>query len=124
MKRTAAIAALLLFACVLACARAYAAETAFSPVPQGTVNIAATTTTARVQFQTSAVNKHVRIFNAGTVAAFVACGDANVTASTTTSMPIGGGAAAIIFCPQQYIAAITSTTATVYVTPGNGGGAQ
>jgi hypothetical protein len=33
-------------------------------------------------------------------------------------MPVGGGAAEVMHCSQQYMAAVTSTTATVYFTPG------
>jgi hypothetical protein len=89
-----------------------------------TISIAATATTARGQFQTSASSPNARIFNSGTVPVFVACGDVGITTAVTTGMPINGPGTVIINCPQQYIAAITSTTATVYVTPGTGGDAQ
>jgi hypothetical protein len=89
----------------------------FTPVGQ-TVNIAATPTTARVQVRTSASSKYVMVYNSGTVPAFVSCGDVAVVAVATTSLPIGGGAALVLGCSQQYVAAVTSTTATVYFTPG------
>jgi hypothetical protein len=89
-----------------------------------TVNLAATSTTGRVQFQTSAANQNARIYNSATTPVFVACGDVNVTASVTTSMPVNGPGTVIISCPQQYVAAISATTGTVYVTPGSGGDAQ
>ena len=89
-----------------------------------TVNLAVTSTTGRVQFQTSASNPNARLFNSGTVPVFVACGDVAVVATVAASMPLNGPGTAIINCPQQYIAAITTTTATLYVTPGTGGDAQ
>jgi hypothetical protein len=102
---------------------AWADEKAFQ-IGGPTVSIAATTTTARVQFQTSASSPNARIYNSATTPVFVACGDVAITASATASMPINGPGTAIINCPQQYIAAISATTATVYVTPGTGGDAQ
>lgn len=91
----------------------------FSPAgTQVTVNIAATATTGRVQVRTAATSSHIRVYNSGTVPVFVACGDVAVLAVTTTSMPIGGGIAEVVGCSQQYMAAVTSTTATVYFTPG------
>jgi hypothetical protein len=89
-----------------------------------TVNLAVTSTTGRVQFQTSASSPNARLFNSGTVPVFVACGDVAITATATTGMPVNGPGTVIINCPQQYIAAITTTTATLYVTPGTGGDAQ
>jgi hypothetical protein len=102
---------------------AYADEKAFQ-IGGPTVNLAVTSTTGRVQFQTSASNPNARIFNSGTVPVFVACGDVAITASATPSMPVNGPGTVILNCPQQYIAAITTTTATLYVTPGTGGDAQ
>jgi hypothetical protein len=89
----------------------------FTPVGQ-TVNIAATPTTARVQVRTSASSKYVMVYNSGTVPAFISCGDVTVLAVATTSLPIGAGGTLVIGCAQQYVAAVTSTTATVYFTPG------
>jgi hypothetical protein len=89
----------------------------FTPVDQ-TVSVAATPTTARVQIRTSASSRYVRVFNAGTVTAWVGCGDVSVVAVATTSMPVGPGGTAVIGCAQQYVAAVTTTTATVYFTPG------
>jgi hypothetical protein len=102
---------------------AWADEKAFQ-IGGPTVSIAATTTTARAQFQASASSPNARIYNSATTPVFVACGDVAITASATASMPVAGGAVNIINCPQQYIAAISATTATVYVTPGTGGDAQ
>ena len=112
-----------LFILMVASAPAFAAEKAFQ-IGGPTGSIAATSTTAKVQFQASAANTNARIYNSATTPIFVACGDTNVTASVAASMPINGPGTAIIYCPQQYIAAISATTGTVYVTPGTGGGAQ
>jgi hypothetical protein len=102
---------------------AWADEKAFQ-IGGPTVNIAATSTTANAQFQTSAANPNARIFNSGTVPVFVACGGSAIAVTVANGMPIAGPGTAIISCPQQYVAAITSTTATVYITPGTGGDAQ
>jgi hypothetical protein len=86
-----------------------------------TVTLAATATTARVQVQPSANNKSIRVYNAGTVAVFMACGDSAVTATTAAGMPIAPGTVEIIGCAQPYVAGIAASgTASVYLTPGNG----
>lgn len=115
MIRKLWIAALL----VLSPIAASHAQTAFAP-GGATVSLAVTTATARVQVQTSNNNKAMRLYNAGTVAVFVACGDVAVTAALATGMPVAAGAVTVITCPQQYIAAIASAAATLYVTPGSG----
>ena len=97
----------------------WGAEAAGAFAPEGvTVSIAATVTTARAQVQASGASPHMRVYNSGTVPVFVACGDVTILAVTTTSMPVAGGGVEVIACGQQYLAAVTSTTATVYVTPG------
>lgn len=88
-------------------------------IPGGTtVNIAATATTARVQIRTGPTSNYVRVYNAGSVPVFVGCGDVTILAVTTTSMPVAANGVEIVGCNQQYVAAVTSTTATVYFTPG------
>jgi hypothetical protein len=53
------------------------------------------------------------------VAVFITCGD--VTAVTKAAgIPIAPGTVEVIGCTQSYVAAITTTTATLYITPGNG----
>jgi len=100
---------------------AQAQEAAFAP-GGNTVTLAVTGTTARVQIQTAANNRHLRVYNAGAVAVFIACGDVAVTAATATAMPIAPGSVEIIGgCAQTYVAGITASgTATVYLTPGAG----
>lgn len=95
----------------------------FTPAPHGTVNIAATSTSASIQFQTvEDANECVRLFNAGPNTVFVEFDSSPVTATTTNSMPIPNGGVAIIGSPQQYVAAVcaATNTATLYITPGNG----
>jgi hypothetical protein len=73
-----------------------------------------------VQVQAGPYAKAVRVYNAGTVAVFVACGDVTAVA-TTASLPIAPGSVEVLGCPQTYIAGITAgTAATLYVTPGDG----
>jgi hypothetical protein len=116
MRKTLIGAALLL----AIAAPALADDTAFKPVGS-TVSLAVTGTTGRVQIQTSVSAASVRVYNSGTVAVFMQCGDVTVTATTTTSLPILPGTAELIGCGQQYVAAITAgTAATIYLTPGNG----
>jgi hypothetical protein len=92
---------------------------AFAP-GGNTVSLAVTGTTARVQVQTSNNNKAMRLFNSGTAIVFVVCGDVASVAGLTTSMPVAPGTVEVVTCAQQYIAAISSGTATLYITPGSG----
>lgn len=94
----------------------------FTPKPAGTVNIAATSSSARVSLARLGC-RQVRIKNLdATAAAFVNFGDVTVTVATTTGMPIGAGETVGITLAEDwtYAAAICATTATVYFTPGNG----
>ena len=96
------------------------AEDAFTPSGP-TVNLAVTGTTARVQFSPSAV-RSLRVYNAGTVAAFIQCGgDDTVVATTAAGIPIAPSSVEVIGCSGSYIAALTASgTATLYLTPGAG----
>jgi hypothetical protein len=86
-----------------------------------TVTLAVTGTSARVQFQTSAASKAVRLYNGGTVAVFIACGDVASVATIASGMPVAPGSVEVIGCAQQYVAGISAgTAATLYVTPGDG----
>jgi hypothetical protein len=97
-----------------------AASDAFA-VGGATVSLAVTGTTGRVQVQPSAANPNLRIYNAGTVAVFLACGDVTIVATLAGSMPVAPGTVEVIECPQPYVAGISGgTAATVYLTPGNG----
>jgi len=115
MLRFAIAAALLLLALP-----ATAQQSAFR-ASGPTVTLAASTTTARVQILPADVTtQHARIYNSGTVAAFVACGDVTVVATTAAGMPIAPGTVEVIGC-TSHIAGITATgTATLYLTPGSG----
>jgi hypothetical protein len=97
------------------------AQTAFQP-GGNTVTLSVTGTTARVQVQPAgAGQQNVRVYNSGTVAVFLSCGDVAVTAATATSMPIAPGTVEVIGCGQQYVAGISAgTAATVYLTAGSG----
>jgi hypothetical protein len=86
-----------------------------------TVSLAVTGTSARVQFQTSSASKAVRIYNGGTVAVFIACGDVASVATVAAGLPVAPGSVEVLGCGQQYIAGISGgTAATLYVTPGDG----
>jgi hypothetical protein len=62
----------------------------------------------------------MRLYNSGTVAVFIVCGDATSVA-TAASLPIAPGTVEVLGCAQQYIAGITAgTAATLYITPGDG----
>jgi predicted S18 family serine protease len=114
MKMLLAIAVL----CLLA-SPVVAQERAFS-AGGPTVSLAVTGTTGRVQVQPGPGNAHMRVYNSGTVAVFLACGDVTVTAALASAMPVAPGTIEVIGCSQTYVAGISSGTATVYITPGSG----
>ena len=68
----------------------------------------------------------VRIVNNGTATVWIAAGDSTVTASTTTSLPVGPGVHEVLtFSPGQngdlYMSAIAAgATGRVYFTLGSG----
>lgn len=95
------------------------AQNAFAP-DGPTVSLAVTSTTGRVQFQPSNNSRNARLYNSGTVAVFINCGDVTAVATAAAGIPIAPGTVEIIGCALPYVAAITTTTATLYVTPGNG----
>jgi hypothetical protein len=110
----------LLFAVLFILPLAAYADSAFGP-GGNTVSLAVTGTTGRVSYQATPTHPNVRIYNSGTVAAFVACGDVNIVATTGSGMPVAPGTVEVIGCGQTYIAAITASgTATIYLTPGTG----
>jgi len=90
--------------------------------PGGTVNVAATTTTANVALASGAKDQVMVTNNAGGSLAFVAFGSSAVTATAATSTPVLPGAAYIFTVgTATHMAAITGTgTATVYATAGQG----
>lgn len=86
-----------------------------------TVTLAVTGTTARVQFQATPSTPHIRVYNSGTVAAFINCGAATVVATTGSGMPVAPGTVEVLGCAQTNVAAISAGTAlTLYITPGAG----
>jgi hypothetical protein len=96
------------------------AQNAFAPGGP-TVSLAITGTTGRVQVQSAANSPHMRIYNSGTVPAFITCGDVTATATVAAGMPIAPASVEVIGCTQQYIAGISAgTVATIYITPGDG----
>lgn len=99
-------------------------QPAFRPEPSKTVNIPATTASANVQVQPSGVNaRHVRIYNSGSVTAFIKEGQDNtVSASAAVDFPVGPGRDIVISSRSTWMAAVTGAagTCTVYFTPGEG----
>lgn len=86
-----------------------------------TVSLAVTGTTGRVAVPTDAYNNAIRLYNAGTVAVFINCGDVTVVATTAAGIPIAPGSVEVLGCGKGYIAGIVTTgTATLYLTPGAG----
>ena len=95
---------------------------AFTPCG-ATVNISASNSSGNVQVRSAnGSSRHCRFFNAGTVTVFVEFGETNsVVATTSASMPIAAGSTEVISCRFPYVAAITAaSTATLYITPGEG----
>ncbi len=89
--------------------------------PAATANLAATSTSARVQVSATATPQEYRVYNAGTVVVFVQEGDSAVTTTTTTGVPLAPGAIEILTFGGTHVAGITASgTATVYFTPGDG----
>jgi hypothetical protein len=97
------------------------AQNAFAPGGP-TVSLAITGTTARVQVQTAANSPHFRIYNSGSVPAFIVCGDVASVATVATGMPIAPASVEVLSCNlQQYVAGISAgPAATLYITPGDG----
>jgi hypothetical protein len=111
------LAAVLLLAAPAAWAQTATAFTAGGP----TVTLAVTGTTGRVQVQTAANSPQMRVYNSGTVAVFLSCGDVSITATVAAGMPVAPGSVEVIGCRQQYVAGISGgTAASVYITPGAG----
>lgn len=98
--------------------------------PQGTANIAATTTSANVALPigcppTGSERPQVRVYNSGTTLAFIAFGDSSV-AATASSIPIPPGASipvekfSVPFGATHVACILASGTGTVYFTSGFG----
>jgi hypothetical protein len=96
-------------------------DTAFGA--QGaSVSLSASTASSRVTLPTGFVADQVRIFNSGTVVAFVEFGGSTVTATVASSLPIAAGAVEVLSCRgSSHIAAITAASlSVVYFTLGKG----
>lgn len=117
MKRLAGAAAALLLLATPA-----GAQQAFRWDGAATVTLSAAATTSRVQIQTAeGGSQAVRIYNAGSVPVFLACGTVVVVATVAAGLPVAPGSVEVLGCNQTHIAGITgSGTATLYVTPGTG----
>lgn len=96
----------------------------FKPLPGQTKTISATASSSSVQFLTQGKGRSIRIFNAGSATTFVRLGKGSATALVADDMPIPSGAIEVFdFGLYDTIAGITaSSTATVYVTLGEGRG--
>lgn len=95
----------------------------FSPAPQGTVKIDATSASARVALS-PAFSDTIEVSNEGTDTVFVCLGGSGVTAATT-DYPVLAGQSKVIpraSAAQTYGAAICASgkTATVYFCCGKG----
>ena len=108
------------FLLVVGMSLAYAQDKAFT-MGSPTVSLAVTGTTSRVQVRPAISSPHIRVFNSGTVAVFLACGDATVVAAVASAMPIAPGTVEVLSCNLTHVAGISAgTAATVYLTPGSG----
>ena len=86
-----------------------------------TVNIAATTSSARVAVNTAPTGRNLRIHNAGAALVFFEFGGSGINAAVATGIPIPAGAVEIFRTIGSHVAAITASgTATLYITPGEG----
>src|SRR3954463_15059421 len=94
----------------------------FYPTPLSTQSIAATTTSSSITFTGTSLNDtELYVYNAGTDAVFCRWGVGAQTA-TTAGLPIPSGTVQIFARNQATVFACrtSTTTATVYVTTGNG----
>lgn len=96
-------------------------------VPAGTVNIAATTSSANVALSIGSngvgERPQVRVYNAGTTPVFIAFGASAVAATTAVGIPIAPGGPENFTLPfgATHVAAIYGTgSGTVYFTSGFG----
>lgn len=97
---------------------------AFTPVPNGTVNIDVSTSSQRVLIGNP---DQVRICNDGSATVFVAFGSSSITTTTSTGFPVGPGVVEVLTVPPSlnsapaYASAIGSgSTGKIYFTPGSG----
>jgi hypothetical protein len=92
-----------------------------------TRTMSAGTTSTNISFQSSNLSAHVSITNVGTTPAFVEFGESSVAAIIPTGTAVGSiiinsGQTRILHAKYNFVAAIVSAgTATLYITPGDGG---
>lgn len=94
----------------------------FGPIAAGTVNVTGAASSARVSLG-AASKFQVRLYNSGSVTAFIEFGDSTVAAAVATGFPLPAGQVEVFTIPQSttHMAAITSTgTAVVYASLGMG----
>lgn len=95
----------------------------FRPTPAATVNIDVSGSSQRVAIRPT---NSIRVMNNGTATAWIAFGDATITASTSTGMPVGPGVTEVVRFSNKdgsplYAAAIAAaSTGKIYFTPGDG----
>ena len=96
----------------------------FRPFAAKTVLIDVGASTARIEI---AAGDTVRVMNNGTATVWVDFGDVTITASLTTSFPVGPGVTEVLKVPRsvdgarRYAAAIAAgSTGKIYFTPGEG----
>lgn len=95
------------------------ADTVFVPTPGTSTSIAATGTTASAAL--SATSPQVRVYNSGTVAAFIRFGKGAQTAVATDMALAPGAVENFGKLDADTIAAITGgTAATIYIISGTG----
>lgn len=94
----------------------------FAPAPADSKTISATTSSAATSFNPAGQFITARLYNAGPDTVFVEFGGSAVVAAVASGMPIPPGQTEVFAIhPIQYIATICPTsTATLYVTPGEG----
>lgn len=122
LRAAAVLAATAALSLIAAALPARAQNNAFA-ASGATVSLAATGSSAVVQVQpaTLALSPNMRVYNSGSVAVFLVCGNASTVATAAAGLPVAPGTVEVIGCPQTHIAGITAGTAvTVYLTPGNG----
>lgn len=99
---------------------------AFNPNKAATVNIDVSSSSQSVKVYNEAGPIDIRIMNNGSATVWVAIGNSSVTASLTTSFPVGPGVTEVLTGvthtgDQLYVAAIAAgSTGKIYFTPGRG----
>lgn len=98
---------------------------AFTPALGGgtTQTLSGTSTSSRVALSPTPV-PNIHVYNAGSATVYLQAGPSTVTAAPSTGFPVPSGGVHIFgISRQSYIAGACSAggSATVYITPGEGG---